>query len=367
MQKAPDVYADVCTKQNLRLQGQADAYLLNSNVAIYKAGTELLEAFNSVMGLIPRTCKFYERADLGANVSPGLLLQGFIKKGGVKAVTTVLTSSVPMQDLWTVLVHLPKLLVASEAYQTQKKQVGDLCLALLHKLESEGSALVSFSDVPKRADFMLNFNQLLLQLYTSNVVKERMAGVYAHLQIEDKISMPVPQFSSLASLQDEFRPAYPLKLTRNIISGRPLPQGGIFGSVGGASDFPFEDQNSIIEHEAQNIEKLREYADAKFKQCLDYISELKPRKQAAQPPQDLPAVVKSGGRCDQQELAVLTLLEMLLTDNDLGKASKLLQWRKKVLQVAANAGWKTAKAVAVRTVERLDISPADIAAASEGD
>lgn len=366
MQKAPVVYEDVSFKQHLRYQNQADAYLLNNNVAIYKAGTELLEAFNSVMGLIPRTCKFYEQAHLGANVNPGQLLQGFIKKGGVKAATTVLASSVPLQDLWTVLMHLPKLLVASETHQTQKKQVGDLCLALLQKLESEGSALVSSSDVPKRADFMQSLNQLLLQLYTSNVVKERMAGIYSRLQIEDKSSLSIPQFPSLASLQDEFRPAYPLKLTRNY-SGRPLPQGGIFGSVGGASDFPFDDQNSIIEHEAQNIEKLREYADTKFKQCLDYITELKPRKQVAQPPQDLSAVVKGGGQSDQQELAVLTLLEMLLTDNDLGKASKLLQWRKKVLQVAANAGWKTAKAVAFRTVERLDISPADIAAASEGD
>jgi len=348
----------------LRLQSQADAYLQNSNVAIYKAGTELLETFISVMGLVPRTGKFYERANLGVNVSQ--LLQGFVKKGGVKAMTGLLSSAVPLQDLWVVLAHFPRLLIAADAQNSQKKLVGEMCTALLRKLDSEGVTLVSLSNLPKRSDFVLSLGQLLKDIYTPVVASDRMAGVYASLQLEGFTALQLPQISSIASLQDEFRPTR--KLSKHY-GGRPLPQGGIFGSVGGASDFPFEDQNSVIEHEepGETLGKLREYADARFKQCLDYMAELRPRRPALQPVQDLPAVVKGGGPSDQQELAVLTLLETLLTDNDLGKASKLLQWRKKVLQVAATAGWKTAKHVACRTVESLEVSPSDIAAASEGD
>ena len=360
--RAPEVYADVSCKQHARLQDRPDSYLLNSNVALYKAGVELLGTFNSVLGLVPRTSKFYERTDLGS--VPYQLLQGFVKKG-VKAITTLLTSAVPIQDLWLLLIHVPRLILTSDALLTQKKQVGELSAALVKKMDTDPEAQTSLSKLPGRTEFVQSLDQLLRKVYPPNAASERMATICGNVNVEPVSPAAMPAIPSIPSIPSNYQPQVHHKFTKQYDT-RPVAQGGIFGSVGGVSDNPFEDQNSVIEHEekVETVDKVREYADMKFKQCLDYLEELRPRSHTA-PSDDLPAVVRSGAQSDQQEFAVLTVLETLLTDNDQSKALKLVHWRKKVLQVAASAGWQTAKTVAARTVERLDISPSDIAAAGD--
>lgn len=55
----------------------------------------------------------------------------------------------------------------------------------------------------------------------------------------------------------------------------------------------------------------------------------------------------------EDEMKVLTLLELYLSENKLTDAMKLLKWRKKIIKLAHMNGWEVANLIAERTASKL--------------
>ena len=54
-----------------------------------------------------------------------------------------------------------------------------------------------------------------------------------------------------------------------------------------------------------------------------------------------------------EEFKVLTLIELLLAENKVLEASKVIKWRKKIIRIANMNGWDVARIVATNTIKKL--------------
>ena len=281
--------------------------------------------------------------------------------------TGLLTSQIPVVDIWGLLVHLPKILLGSEALGSAKKPVTELCEGLFRKLDALNPDTGGVFPTADRVTFTSKLEQLLRQVYTPNVANERMIAIRAKLQIE----VPSPILPAVsAPTKEEIRGAprkQPLTVKTDLeAEERRLDRHYDFSPdpEAGGSDDPFSDQRSMIEHDEEHdseaLNKLRDYIDSKFKQCMDAIAGAATTSKLQGTDMRLQDVFKEHVSCDQQEFAVLNAVETLLTENELPKALKLLRWRKKVLKIAGISGWETARLIAKKTVETMEITGRDL-------
>ena len=342
MQSAPAAY-----EEQRAVETHADAYLQNNAAAVYRARFELIETFTSVTGSNPRTNRFYERKELGA--SPDPLLLTFARKNGVQAATALVTSSIPLQDIWKLLLSFPKVLVGAKRV-VEKKIVAEFCEGLWRKLETvRPDAMLGFTQ-EERLCFCNRFDEVISLVGPS----DRSNFLRARLQVE--VASPIA-LSPIPS--QDFRPVKPEPEDERRAERRPE----FLQDSEGALEDPF-DQGSMIEHDEEpNNEafgKLREYVDMKAKGCMEAVAQLAAAERPPGLDQRLETIFKEHSSCDQQEFAVLNTIETLMDDNDLVQALRLIRWRKKVLKVAALSGWETARMVARRTVQSLEVTARDL-------
>jgi hypothetical protein len=55
----------------------------------------------------------------------------------------------------------------------------------------------------------------------------------------------------------------------------------------------------------------------------------------------------------EDEMKVLTVLEMYMTEDKLAEALRMIKWRKKIIKLAMMNGWGVAGMIAERTVGKL--------------
>ena len=63
---------------------------------------------------------------------------------------------------------------------------------------------------------------------------------------------------------------------------------------------------------------------------------------------------------DFNEISFLNALQLHLINNETEKVNKLIEWRKKILQISVLAGWDVARTVAKNTQHKLEIETQDI-------
>ena len=56
---------------------------------------------------------------------------------------------------------------------------------------------------------------------------------------------------------------------------------------------------------------------------------------------------------NEDELKILTAIELYLSSNRLVDAMKLIKWRKKIIKLAQMNGWDVASIIADRTISKL--------------
>lgn len=329
------------------IETQTDAYLLNNAAAVYKAGFELIETFISVTGSNSRTNRFYERKELGA--SPDPLLHIFAKKSGIQTAAALVTSSIPLRDLWKLLLCFPKVLLGAERI-VGKKPLVEFCEGLWRKLETVRPEVILGLSQEERLSFCDGFDRVIKQLGPS----DRSSFIRARLQVE--IASPIA-LSPIPS--QDFRPVKPEPEDERRIERRPE----FLHDSEDAIEDSF-DQGSMIEHDVERdneaLGKLREYVDMKAKLCMEAVAQLAAAERPPGLDERLEEIFKEHRSCDQQEFAVLNTIETLMAENDLTQALRLIRWRKKVLKVAALSGWETARMVARRTVHNLEVTARDL-------
>ena len=340
MQFAPSAY-----EEQKAWETQSDAYLQHHAATVYKAGYELIESFVCIAGCSPRTNRFYDRKELGATPDP--LLQAFAKKNGVQAAIALVTSSIPLQDLWKLLLCFPKVLLASER-MIGRKPITDFSEGLWRKLETQRQEHILCFSQEERQVFCDRFDQVF-RLSGQN---DRTAYLRSRLQVE--VASPL-DLSPIMS--QDFRVIKPMPE----VEAHPRP--GFLHDDEGTIEDPFE-QGSMIEHDEERdteaLSKLREYIDSKAKLCMEAVTQLASVEKAPGLDQRLEAIFKEHKTCDQQEFAVLNAVETLMEENDVAQALRVIRWRKKVLKVAALSGWDTARQVARRTVQTLEVTARDL-------
>lgn len=83
------------------------AYLSDRNSSIYCLGNELIEILISILGLNPRTSKFFEKYKNFTSVKT--FIANFLNKGGMKALLAITKSDMPVEDIWKLSVNIPSI------------------------------------------------------------------------------------------------------------------------------------------------------------------------------------------------------------------------------------------------------------------
>lgn len=99
LQLAPQYHA-------LRID-EPHAYLSDRNSSIYCLGNELIEILISILGLNPRTSKFFEKYKNFTSVKT--FVTNFLNKGGMKALLAITKSEMPVEDIWKLSVNIPSI------------------------------------------------------------------------------------------------------------------------------------------------------------------------------------------------------------------------------------------------------------------
>jgi hypothetical protein len=99
LQLAPQYYG-------LRID-EPHAYLSDRNSSIYCLGNELIEILISILGLNPRTSKFFEKYKNFTSVKT--FIANFLNKGGMKALLAITKSEMPVEDIWKLSVNIPSI------------------------------------------------------------------------------------------------------------------------------------------------------------------------------------------------------------------------------------------------------------------
>mmetsp|Transcript_18615 Transcript_18615/g.18592 ORF Transcript_18615/g.18592 Transcript_18615/m.18592 type:complete len:453 (-) Transcript_18615:29-1387(-) len=357
-----------------------DAYLYERPTSIYKSGYEMLETLISILGLNPRTAKFYEKYKALTNTKQ--LIQNFMNKQGMVYVKNIIESNLPLEDFWNFLVVLPQLFAVGGS--AASRYIPDYLEALVNSLDNisdEGMMEIS-NNYQKLEQFIDNSNNMMklilpdnqrevyLNLFRGKFRMDRQSFMMKRasesllepskdaspeisippIDIHEPKSFPTPKESSRPKL-----PVPPKSPQRPPVYSAPsIPQ----------SPHPSSSQIStpaLLEIQL-SLSNLKSYVESKHQECVDLIE--KSLKTGIDRKQEndykLEEVFKAHNSCDHQEFAVLSAMEFLLTENKVQDALKLLRWRKKILKLANMNGWEIAEDVAKRTLQKLEVTSNDV-------
>ena len=108
----------------------------------------------------------------------------------------------------------------------------------------------------------------------------------------------------------------------------------------------------------ENLIIIKELIEQKHLECIKLIeSKFTNRKNTEE---KIDAVFKEHHTCDQQEYALLNTIDYLLSEDDLEEALRVIRWRKKILKISSMNGWEVAQEIAKKTINKLDVTAADI-------
>mmetsp|Transcript_18616 Transcript_18616/g.18593 ORF Transcript_18616/g.18593 Transcript_18616/m.18593 type:complete len:263 (-) Transcript_18616:750-1538(-) len=143
-----------------------DAYLYERPTSIYKSGYEMLETLISILGLNPRTAKFYEKYKALTNTKQ--LIQNFMNKQGMVYVKNIIESNLPLEDFWNFLVVLPQLFAVGGS--AASRYIPDYLEALVNSLDNisdEGMMEIS-NNYQKLEQFIDNSNNMMKLILPDN-------------------------------------------------------------------------------------------------------------------------------------------------------------------------------------------------------
>jgi hypothetical protein len=333
-----------------------NAYLSDVKTALYEAQHELIEMLTSVLGFNSRTAKHYTKYSLYANIRT--LINNFFKKNGVKSLTAILQSNVPIEVIWKLLVVVPRFFSVATpgAIERYFANFEDALLGKLDSMSSDSLACV-LQDKHQVMSFLENLEYGFSLVHADDAVDSKLRFVNAKLRQQQtyKRSLALETVNEEASFSMGGRVSTRSRTsTRKVSIKEPFAQFDSIASIKNSIRPPAPDHplSTTV------VEELKELIEQKFQACVQLIQE---RTVPEQPMElSLDKVFREHKSCDAQEFAVLSAIEFSISENRIEEALKLLRWRKQILKIAGQSGWEVANDIAKRTLQRLEVRAEDL-------
>lgn len=336
-----------------------NSYLADVKTALYESHHELVEMLTSVLGYNQRTAKFYAKYSQCANTRT--LINNFFKKNGIKALTSILQSTVPIEVVWKLIVVTPTFfsVATPAAIERYFASFEDALLGKLDTMTADSLACV-LQDKALVMRFMENLEYALSLVHPDAAIDSKLQFVRVKLKQPsykrslglDSLDDPLP--SGLPSARASSRSRTSTR--RTSYKEFAVPQLDFMPSVKKSTmPAPVAEEEPVT---SQVVDELKDLIEARFQACVALIQARAPAPEPVELGLDI--VFRDHKSCDAQEFAVLSAIEYSISENRLEEAMKLLRWRKKILKIAGQSGWEVANEVAKSTLQRLDVRAEDL-------